>query len=75
VVVFSFTGGDRLVVWLVVADLEIYRLALDGEAQLPVKAGQTSVMVDDGGVFHRYLVKGIISAACVSSPGLLWEKS
>jgi hypothetical protein len=39
VVVFSLDGGDRLVVWLAVADLAIRRLAPDGEAHLPVKAG------------------------------------
>ena len=61
--------------WLAVADLAIRRLAPDGEAQLPVKAGRTSVMADDGGVLRRYLVEGIVSAACVSSPGLLRGKS
>jgi hypothetical protein len=39
VVVFSFAGGDRLVVWLALADLAIRCLAPDGEAQLPVEAG------------------------------------
>lgn len=39
VVVFSFAGVDRLVVWLALVDLAIRLLAPDGEAQLPVKAG------------------------------------